>query len=351
MFSKLLNEEREYLVYTPRGYQQSKESFPVMYLFDGRGHFLHVAGIVEFLSRQGRIPAMIIVGVVNTDRNRDFTPTNEQRIAASGGADRFLSFLHTELMPLVDSQYRTMSYRIMVGHSFGGLLAIHTLLQKPDMFGAYIAISPSLQWDDQLIQRSAEAAWTPGRRVDKFLYFTLGTEGPGITKGNEDFAAFLRQRAPEGLTWSYELMENEDHGSTPHRTVYRGLEKLFDGWKMPRTVTQLAEIQAHYRQLSERFGMDVQAPEGALNLFGYRLLGQGKHAEAIEVFRFNVTRHPDSANVYDSLGEALEKTGDLEGALANYELAVKQAAASRHAFLELFMTNRDRVQKQLAGQP
>lgn len=338
-------------MYTPPGYDQTGTPYPVMYLFDGRGHFLHVAGIVEFLFRQGRIPPMIIVGVVNTDRNRDFTPTANARIPTSGGADKFLSFLQTELMPLIDRQYRTLPYRVMVGHSFGGLLAIHTLISKPDMFGAYIAISPSLQWDDQLMQRAAQAAWTPGTRVSKFLYFTLGTEGAGITKGNEDFAAFLRQQAPEGFIWSYEHMENEDHGSTPHRTVYRGLEQLFDGWKMPRNVTELAGIRAHYRKLSKRFGMNVPVPETPLNNFGYRLLAQGKHAEAIEVFRFNVTNYPDSANVYDSLGEALEKTGDLNGALESYEQAVKHAAASRHRFLEVFTKNRDRVQQMLSRQP
>ena len=345
--SQILGEERGYLVYTPPGYETGEQRYPVMYLFDGDAHFHHVTGIIDFLAQQGHMPQILVVGVSNTDRARDFTPTREERFPSSGGADKFLSFLATELMPTIDRQYRVLPYRIIVGHSLGGLLAIYTLLSQPDMFQAYVAISPSLQWDRELLLRNAQAAWSRDKELDRFLYFTLGTEPENITAGNRNFAAFLDKRAPAKLRWSYHLMEREDHGSTPHKTVYDGLQQLFEGWRLPRDVDTLAGVQAHYRALSQRFGMDVRVPEGSLNNLGYQLLGTGKMAEAIQAFELNIKLYPTSPNVYDSLGEALEKNGDLKGAHRNYAEATKRAAAARDPQLELFMANRDRVAKKL----
>ena len=67
------------------------------------------------------------------------------------------------------------------------------------------------------------------------------------------------------------------------------------------------------------------ADETALNGYGYQLMGQNKTAEAIEVFRKNVKKFPDSWNVYDSLAEALESTGDHKGAITNYKAAMAKA--------------------------
>lgn len=345
--SSVLSEERGYLVYTPPGYKTGSERYPVIYLFDGDAHFHHVTGIVDFLAGRGRMPWSIVVGVSNTDRTRDFTPTKEARLPASGGADKFLSFIQTELMPAIDKQYRTRDYRIMIGHSLGGLLAVYTLLSKPDMFNAYVAISSSMQWDDQMLLRQARTAWPPGTERDKFLYFTMGTEPENLSKGNRDFAAFLKAQAPAKLRWSFDFMESEDHGTTPHKTVYDGLEKLFEGWMLPADVVTVAALQAHYRSLTKRFGMPVAISEARLNLFGYRLLAKGQSAEAITAFQLNVKTHPDSANVYDSLGEAFEKQGDWQKAHKNYAEACKRAAANRDPRLELFMKNRDRAAAKL----
>src|SRR5882672_3395991 len=74
LFSKVLNEERELWVYLPRSYNQSSDTYPVLYLLDGASHFEHVAALVEYLSNNLRIPQTIVVAIPNTDRVRDFTP-------------------------------------------------------------------------------------------------------------------------------------------------------------------------------------------------------------------------------------------------------------------------------------
>ena len=341
--SKVLHEDRELLVYTPPSYGTSERAFPVLYLLDGEVHFHHVTGVVEFLASSGRILPMIVVGIVNTDRSRDFTPSYEEDVANSGGANKFERFIETELIPRIDQRYRTLPYRILVGHSFGGLLAMHILVERPELFDAYIAISPSLDWDRELIQRRAKKRWKGDQPLDKFLYFTLGTEPKAITRGNRDFATFLQASAPPGLTWSFEMMTHDDHGSTPHKSVYSGLEKLFADWRLPAGMEEPAAIAAHYQAVSKRFHISAKAPENALNLLGYRLLAADKNQQAIEIFRMAVAAYPTSPNVYDSLGEALEKVGDHKQALVNYERAVEYATQQGHPQLEIFQRNRDRL--------
>jgi CubicO group peptidase (beta-lactamase class C family) len=58
--------------------------------------------------------------------------------------------------------------------------------------------------------------------------------------------------------------------------------------------------------------------EDAINSTGYQLLSVNKPSEAIRVFQLNVELHPQSWNVYDSLGEAFMKNGDKAAAIQNY---------------------------------
>lgn len=81
------------------------------------------------------------------------------------------------------------------------------------------------------------------------------------------------------------------------------------------------------------------ASENELNNYGYQLMGQEKLNEALEVFRMNVKRHPDSWNVWDSLGEALNASGDKKGARENYEKAYEMAPANQKARIEGILKN------------
>src|ERR1044072_6864887 len=154
--STVLGEDRIVLVRTPEGYETNKVSYPVLYMTDGDGHMGHTASTIEFLTRNGRLPDLIVVGVTNTDRTRDLTPvksTNknpagELQFPTSGGADNFLKFFETELVPEIEKQYRVQPYRIFAGHSLGGLFAIHAMMTKPGLFNSYVAVSPSLQWEN-----------------------------------------------------------------------------------------------------------------------------------------------------------------------------------------------------------
>jgi tetratricopeptide (TPR) repeat protein len=279
---------------------------------------------------------MIVVGIVNTDRNRDLTPTHasfsengrEFPIPTSGGADKFIQFIETEVIPLVESKYRVQPYRVLAGHSFGGLFAMHVFTSKTDLFNAYIAASPTLPWDHDLVLNAADKLLKQRPELAKTLFVTIGNE-PGLKGGFDRLQQLLKKSKAKGFEWGMEQFVDEDHGSVVMRTHYQGLRKVFAGWQLPREkdgsiAGGLAGAEKHYAALSQRMGYQVQVPEALINQIGYQfLLGPDKKvAEAIEVFKVNVERYPDSANVHDSLGEAYEAAGKLDLARAGYEKAI-----------------------------
>lgn len=355
--SQVLGEERVVLVRTPAAYARGKERFPVLYMTDGDAHIQHTSGTVSFLAGNARMPEMIVVGITNTDRTRDLTPTHVERLPGnpnvqfptSGGADKFLKFIETELIPQIESKYRTQPYRALAGHSLGGLFAVHAMLVRPELFNSYIAVSPSLQWDNFMMIDRAKEFFKNRKEFDRTLFTSLGNEPGDIGDAFGMFRDELQRQQVKGFVWEAVRYDDEDHGSVVLRSHYAGLRKIYDGWQFPRdpntgAVTGgLKGVEDHYRKLSERLKYTLLPPEALMNQVGYQLMGQGNMEEAIAAFKLNVERYPGSANVYDSLAEAYERGGKLDLALPNYEKAHALGVKSGDPNTNIFKTNRDRV--------
>jgi predicted alpha/beta superfamily hydrolase len=359
--SEVLGEERSVLVRLPPGYERGSERYPVLYLTDGDAHMLHTSATVGFLARNGRIPEMIVVGITNTDRTRDLTPTqafDDSQTSPprkSGGADKFLKFIETELVPLVEGRYRTHPYRIFAGHSLGGLFAIHAMMARPDLFQALIAVSPALQWDSHLLVKRGEEYLKvrKDKELKKSLYVTLGNEQGEILEGFRQFREVVGKNLPKSFEWEALQLMDEDHGSVVLPSHYWALRKIFDGWQMPRDPTTgriaggLSGVDEHYRKMSQKLGYTIPVPEALVNQVGYQSLFGGQTEEAISIFKANVERYPKSANVYDSLAEAYERGGQFELARQNYERAYTLGRETSDPNLAIYKSNFDRVTERL----
>lgn len=322
--SSVLNEERILLVHLPDEYDQTQAHYPVLYLLDGNSHFHNVTGIVQFFFTRKIAPPMIVVALPNVDRNRDFTPTKVQRKPTSGGGERFLSFFRQEVIPYVDGHYRTHPYRILVGHSLGGMFSVHTLLTQPDLFQAYIVISPGLGFDNEYVLNNAPAILENQTSLKKYLYMTLGNE-PSYVPRLEAFCQILENKAPEDLEWSYTYMGKEDHFSVTHKSIYNGLETLYSDWRVTEALVQkgINEIEDHYKALSEKFGYEIPVPARVYNLVGYELIKVKKIKEAIEVFDMCVKVYPEYWYAYSNLGYCHMIAGNKELAVKNLEKALE----------------------------
>jgi len=356
LHSDVLAEDRQIIVHLPQGYEIGQQHYPVMYLLDGDAHFHHTTGIIQFLAQQGYMPAMIVVAIPNTDRTRDLTPEPDTEVATrtptAGGADEFLRFLNDELIPWVEGQYRTAPFRVVVGHSLGGLFATHALLVQPEVFDGYIAISPSLWWNDRALVEQAEATIEHQPWAGRFLYMTVGNEGGDMLPAVEALASVLEASAPEEFDWQFRLMDQETHGSIPHRTTYDALEWLFMEYRMPPDLMAmgLGGLELHYATVSERY-YQMEVPEAMINQLGYQYLRRGDARMAIETFTLNVERFPGSANVYDSLGDAYYTAGESAPALENYERAYRMSDGTQHPFADTYRGKYQRLIQEMASGP
>jgi predicted alpha/beta superfamily hydrolase len=347
--SKIMGEARTVVVRVPASYQNGERRYPVLYLTDGDGHIGHTAATASFLAREGRMPEVILVAVVNTDRTRDLTPTKvADRPGETGGADRFLDFFEKELIPTIESRYRTQKFRLFGGHSLGGLFALHALFTRPELFDAWIAVSPSLHWDDRYLFRSANEFFAKNKDLATTVIVTVGDEGEEPRKAFEDFKKLFTKRAPKTLDALFVHLPDEDHGSLVMPSHYAGLRKVFAPWRFALAngadpKTELMRASEHFTSLSARIGETIPVPENLTNLIGYRLLQADRTIEAIAVFQTNAKNWPQSANVYDSLGEAYEKAGQRAEARASYERAAEIGAATKDPNLPIFRRNAERL--------
>jgi hypothetical protein len=232
--SKALNEVRRINVYLPPGYAAAPEQrFPVLYMPDGglAEDFLHVAGLVQVSVGNGTMRPFVLVGIENTERRRDLSgPTQneeDRKIAPRvGGSATFREFLRSELMPGVKARYRTTEETAIVGESLAGLFVIETFLLQPDLFDTYIAIDPSLWWNDGALVKGAPERLRSQSRLSKRLWFASSGEERG--DGTERLAAALQKDTPPGLLWRFEPMPDEKHSTIYHPAALRAFRAVLE---------------------------------------------------------------------------------------------------------------------------
>lgn len=352
--SDILNEDRAVLIATPAGYETSRIGYPVIYLLDGNAFFLQTVASSRFLAAQGMGPGIIVVAIRNTDRTRDLTPpsgtaSDIKNNPTCGGADRFRQFLVSELRPFIDAHYRTEPYRILIGWSFGGLFAVRAMLDEPVSFDAYVAISPSLWWDNEAEVVKADSIFTQDAKLPKFLYLTHGRENNNIPKSVQAFTTVLGLKAPKDLRWTFSYLPKDNHTSIPARSIHDALECLFEGWALPENgIPTVTELENKYGRLTDQFGFVCRPDEGRINGMGYATLGRGQIGESIALFQYAARLYPDSPNAYDSLADALEAAGKLDLAQENCRKACQLGEEQADVLLEAFRKHLESVTKKLA---
>ena len=231
--SAVLGQRRVINVYLPPGYAASTERYPVHYLPDGGlgEDFPHVVGSVDVSIKNAVIRPVIVVGVENIDRRHDLVgpssvASDRELVPTAGGASAFRRFLGDELRPFIAARYRTTAEAALIGESLAGLFVLETMLVEPALFDGYVAVDPSVWWDDQALVRGAAArlaAYPPGART---LYLATAD----VDETNQAVAALaeaLRAAARPGLTWWYEPMPEAQHSTIFPTAALHGLRRTF----------------------------------------------------------------------------------------------------------------------------
>ncbi|SDR05646.1 alpha/beta hydrolase [Flagellimonas zhangzhouensis] len=235
--SDILGENRSCLISLPDGYfdeSEKEENYPLIIVLDGNVFFETTTGVVQFMSsntnRNYLMPKSIIVAIENVDRERDFTVTKlkTKRPNTMGGGKKFLDFIQKELLPYLNENYRISQSKTLIGHSLGGLLTLNAYIDENSIFDAYIAIDPSLWWDERMIKNKVDSI--PVTSLKKKLFIATANQGEANYERNKKrhdiFYSLLNERMEGDTAVSIQYYENENHRSVPLKAIYDGLKYL-----------------------------------------------------------------------------------------------------------------------------
>ncbi|NDV42404.1 alpha/beta hydrolase [Flagellimonas sediminis] len=210
--SSVLKGNREIQIYLPPTYEGSGEHYPVVYLLDGQRFFLYSVSLSQTFQQFKLSPEFIIVGIYQTYPKR-FQELNE-------GKENFLEFLENELMPYVNTHFRTKGEDLLFGWEYGGSFVFHTFLNGSHHFDAYIAASPYPIFD-------AIDEFDPTACGEVQLYFATSPDEYEVRHGTEKLNQKLTDGHVKGLDWKYFEFDLEEHRSTGYPTLYHGLRNYF----------------------------------------------------------------------------------------------------------------------------
>ncbi|SEM00773.1 hypothetical protein SAMN04487910_3892 [Aquimarina amphilecti] len=375
--SSILQEERSFQVYLPPSYFNSDQgNFPVIYLMDGDYNFYHDSGLIEFLSSVAdKIPEMIVVGISDkgSTKYREYCRPNSGG-SEGGSANKFMSFLEKELKPLVNKKYRTSSYDILVGHSMGGLFVANYYIKKPTVFDSFIAIDPSLWWNDYALTKTADTVFKDKEALSSNLFLSLANS-PGM--GVRGFVGVLDKYFPYDSRWSFTYYKNENHGSVHMTALKEALFQIFKDWEVDRdtfySFSSSQDLIDYYKKLNTEFTTQFSLPAynfgnmmnyyyrnnlkaditileseitshfpNSLDIFysvlgGYQLEDK-KYNEAEVTFRKSLEKHPNSFRAYDGLSKiytARKKIKEAEEAIRRAIVLANKAKVRQWQLNEL----------------
>ena len=363
--SKNLNESREVWVYLPPNYWNKyfqEQYYPVLYVLEGDLHFHSVSGLIQILgsgvNRTYVIPEMIVVGIPTPDRVRDLIQTHSlvgndgkeyDFYKSSGGADKLLDFITDELAPKIDSSYRTFPYKILIGQSFGGLTAVHALFTRPESFNAYLAIDPSLWWDNTaLLSKSKDYLSKLDLTGRSFYLAQADSRRSWDTGENPHMQAIkelstLLQKSNSGVRWKYMYYSDDDHSSVAFISEYDALRFFFQKYRTDLyTISTADELKKQFQELSKDLSVKFLPPEMVTQYFGNTYLSIGKYEEAYEFFQMNIDNYPKSSSAYATMGQYWKAKGDKEKALHYYEKSIEILPENRES-----KNNVDALRKEL----
>lgn len=352
--STIFNQDKAIWIYQPEHnplFAYDKPKYPVVYLLDGDTNFIPMAAMMREMcsgDMNALCPQMILVGITNANRLNELTPTKAGSkdqptivLENSGGAEKFTEFLRTELIPHIEKSYPTPLHRTLIGHSLGGLFVMNTLTHHPELFNHYVAIDPSMWWDNQKLVRQFAEKLSTNSLASKSLFLAIAnTLQQGVTlkkvktqtdTGSSHIRSILnlqdvlntRQSALRSRSKYY---ADDNHGTVPMPAEYDALRWLFDYYKLKNASSYFEKefdgvrhLQKHFEAVSRKIGYPISPPGEISDNYGYSHLKDKHFAKAEDYFSFNLKLYPNSANTHDSMGDYFVAINDKAKAIDAFE--------------------------------
>ncbi|MFD1874849.1 alpha/beta hydrolase-fold protein [Hymenobacter bucti] len=368
--SAVLGAKRFFYVHVPTSgsaASATKKRYPVAYVFDADAQFASTVSMLQFLSTHYNsvCPEMMVVGILHENRRKELTPTHAEVIPpywdaastqASGGGEQFLAFIEQELMPYLDRHYPTQPYKLLMGHSLGGLAAMQTFVHHTPLFNAYVCLDPSMWWDNQALLRDAKAALETRRFAGTSLYLgiahtvdddldlnTIQADTTFDTKHLRSLLqlqGYLEKNKQNGLNYQGKYYANDSHMSVPFIAAYDAFHFLFAFYPININVSEeknpdpgylVNKIKNHYAYASKQLGYPVHPAEELVNWNGHNALNQKQYEKAKRLFDYYLALYPTTAGAHEGLGDYYHARHETKKATAYFRqsLAIKESASVR----------------------
>lgn len=332
VYSKILDEEREIYVLAPEDFDPGAGGYTTVYVLDGEWSFPMVSSYIDYLSRWKRIPNLLVTGIRNVDRNRDYIFAEDHSFPGTGGANQFRRFVSEEWVPLIEENYNGNGTRILIGHSFGGSFALYSMMTDPGLFDAYIAIGSSTWVAQRGLFEVAEEFLGQPLQDEIFLYMGVAEADGGATVPDGMAFAELFEQAPnEKIEWYFEVVKETNHFTAVMPALFSAIEKLYPAWGMDKEVEEIALTQGFeglntwFEEKEAELGFRFLLPMMELEFVAIDLAGKG-HGRAAEVLMGELLdRRPESFTSLYALGLVYGRQGRYQEAIEPIEEAAKLA--------------------------
>ena len=364
--SKVFNSVRKVKISLPPEYAENpNRSYKVVYMFDAQSDplFNFTKETISYLTSNANIyiEPVILIGIVTANRQFEFLPKNRTNEPLKdywaqvklGGADSLAISLRDEIMPIINDKYRNNGYNIGIGHSLGGSFVTYTLTKYPDLFNAVIAVSPNYYYDHEQLLSTFDSLATTKLLKHKFLYIAYG-------KGDKLEERFrpssirmennLKRKNIVGLRWQVQSLDNNSHGTTPLEGIFKGLILLntdltvtdvqTDFFSKDKKASYVDNLKAYYQKQTITTG--IQLPTiGDINRLAYNSFYSQNKADAIKILQWGISLYTDDANLFDSMGELQQDSGNMKEAKYYYTQALNIIEKQKPLFQPL--TYQDKV--------
>jgi len=288
--STVIQEERVIQIYTPDGYSESTQKYPVLYILDGQQYFLSGVGLLKSIRIPRAIPEMIVVGISDNEASR-WTWFGDEK-------EKFSSFLIDELIPFVNSNYRTNEERVIFGWEGAAYYASELLLKHPEAFNGAILSNGGYASKDMLNAFDANKA--------RYLYMANSKRDIYNISYTQEFHETLKKHSPEHLIWKYDLFNDEIHESLAHLALYKGLKfyyhnynsLVFESIQQYIDLGEMDYLKTYFKERGKRFGFDSSIDNSTKN----SLIWLAWNRDNFEYFKFFVNEFKDVLKTkrYDS---------------------------------------------------
>ncbi len=328
--SNILAEGRELLIHLPTGYEASDKKYPVIYMLDGNGHFQHATTATSYLEGQRMMPQSIIIGITNYSgmRSRDL----------GEGSEQFWRYIQEEVIPHVESKYRTSAHKTLFGHSMAGTFVLERFLDNVSFFNGYIAASPGMSLD--LYQRFNEYFHQSKNKLNatagRALFVSMagaGAEGKENVLAASKLHDLLAKKAADNFNWKYLSLPSLTHMTTPLVTFHQGISQIFSDYQAPSYDSYqdfidhdgMKGIQKSYLARSVKYQVANEVPDNLVRRLGRTFFRGGHKKEAITLLNENISNYPESIWAHNSLARLYDQNEQFELSLHNFKKAIKLA--------------------------